>query len=123
MQFSINDNAIGELLSGICAVSALIGLGAFLMLLLGRMGKRFPFTRLALALALAPLCLVHFVDDGSTSIVNLYAMIVILLGITIDGIGHLLSSRAKTEPVEIKKAEPVAKEERKPGLVVWEKAE
>ena len=123
MFFTISDNVFSEFLSGIVAVSSLIGLGAFLMLLLVKMENRFPFTRLALALALSPLCLVRFLDVDDPSIVNLYAMIVVLLGITIDGIRHLLASKTQPKPVVAEAKKEDVKSESKPGLIVWEKAE
>lgn len=123
MALIISDNAWNDLLSGIFAVSALIGFGALLMLLLGKMANRFPFTRLSLALALSPLCLIRLLQVDDTSIINLYAMIVILVGITIDGIRHLLVAKTPAVPVERKTLAKVIEEKKKPGLVVWEKAE
>jgi|GEM_PF-3833264 len=125
MHFTISDNVVSEFLSGLFAVFALIGVGAFLMLLLGRMEERFPFTRLALVLALSPLCLARFLETDGGSILNLYAMIVMLLGITIDGIAHLITPKAvaKAEVAAAEVQEDSSKEQPKPGMIVWEKAE
>lgn len=125
MQFSISDNMINEFVSGLFAVFALIGVGAVIMLLLTGLGKRFPFTRLALALALTPLSLSRFLENGTASTVYLYSMIVVLLGITIDGINHVLTpkeaARKEEEPEETAEAEQ--KEKHDPDMIVWEKAE
>ena len=105
------------------AVLIVIAVGGFLAFVLQGMGRKFPFTRLALVLALAPMSLVKFFEYSTGSILQLYAMIVVLLGITVDGINHLLM------PKEQPKARPKAKNEAestaepKPGVIVWEKAE
>ena len=120
MYFSISDSMVSEFLSGLFAVFALIAVGGILSLVLGSMAKRFPFTRLALVLALAPFSLVRFLDRSGSSTLFLYSMIVILLGITIDGINHLLAPRAISET---KAEEAEEQEEPAPGMIVWEKAE
>ncbi|MEE9368302.1 MAG: hypothetical protein V3V05_05500 [Pontiella sp.] len=122
MQFSISDSTVSEFLGGLFAILALVGVGGILSLLLGGMTKRFPFCKLSLILALAPLSLIGFLDHGANSTLYLYAMIVILLGITIDGIAHLL------EPKAVAKSDAQAKateeeSESSPGVIVWEKAE
>ena len=121
MQFSISDSTVSEFLGGIFAILALVGVGGTLSLLLSGMTKRFPFSKLSLILALSPLSLIGFLDHGANSTLYLYAMIVILLGITIDGIAHLL------EPKSPAKANLEAEEnttaESAPGRIVWEKAE
>lgn len=126
MQFSISDSMVSEFISGLFAVFALIGVGAAIMLLLSGMAKRFPFSRLALALALTPFSLIRFLEREANSTLLFYAMIVVLLGITIDGINHVLTPKVALPLKETKddKAvpEPV-KEEPNPGMIVWEKAE
>jgi hypothetical protein len=124
MQFSISDNMISEFASGLFAVFALIGVGAMVMLLLTGLGKKFPFTRLALVLALTPFSLFRFLENGSVSTLYLYAVIVVLLGITIDGINYLLVPKEavlKTDPSKAESEEPEEKPD--PGMIVWEKAE
>ena len=124
MQFSISDSTVSEFLVGIVAILALISVGGILSLLLGSMSKRYPFSRLALILALTPFSLIGFLDSSASSTLYLYAMIVILLGITIDGIAFLLEPKANTkaesraEPAQEKQAE-----EPDPGVIIWEKAE
>jgi len=126
MQFSISDSMISDFFSGIFSILALIAVGGILSLVLGGMAKRFPFCRLALILALAPLSLIEFLDRNGSSTLYLYAMIVILLGITIDGIAYLLEPKqhikratADTEAEEV--VEDLA--EADPSVIVWEKAE
>ncbi|MEA2067684.1 MAG: hypothetical protein U9P12_00660 [Verrucomicrobiota bacterium] len=120
MYFSISDSMVSEFLSGLFVVFALVAVGGTLSLILGNMAKRFPFTRLALVLALAPFSLVRFLDRSGSSTLFLYSMIVLLLGITIDGINYLLTPKAAPE-TKAKEAEE--QEEPAPGMIVWEKAE
>ncbi len=123
MYFSISDQMISQFLSGLLGVLALVAVGSALALALGAMANRFPFSRLSLILALSPLSFARFLDDGSNTTLHLYAMIVILLGITIDGISYLIEPRVhssgaeQTQSVEAEKAE-----EPSPGVIVWEKA-
>lgn len=110
------------------AVLALVAVGGILSLILSGMAKRFAFTRLALILALSPLSLIRFLDDNSNSTVYLYAMIVMLIGITIDGINHLLEPKAQPKISQEPKSESAPKEktapaEVDPNVIVWEKAE
>jgi hypothetical protein len=127
MQFSISDNMVSEFLSGIFVIFALVSVGGVLSLVLQGMARRFPFTRLALILGLAPISLVHFIDRAGTSTLHLYTMIVLLLGITIDGINHLLEPKAapklKEEPKKTDEAVEEREKEPVPGMIVWEKAE
>jgi len=124
MQLSISDNMVSEFMSGLFAVFALIGVGAAIMLALSGLAKKFPFIRIALVLALTPFCLFRFLENGSVSTLYLYAMIVVLLGITIDGINYVLTpkeavSKAKPEEAAPKKEEKTSD----PTMMVWEKAE
>ncbi len=122
---------ISEFISGLFSVFALIGVGAILMLILSGMANRFPFARLALVLALTPFSLINFLERGFVSTLYLYAMIVLLLGITIDGINHILTPKAARAAARKEKrgdkpaAEEPAEEENEehPGMIVWEKAE
>ena len=126
MQFSVSDSMISEFFSGLFAVFALIAVGGLIALILGGMAKRFPFSRLAIVLALAPLSLMKFLEHGGSSTLYLYAMIVVLLGITIDGISHLLEPKARSsrkEPESSAEAKQQKTPEAEPGVIVWEKAE
>lgn len=125
MQLALSDSMISEFLSGLFAVFALIAVGGMVALILGGMARRFPFTRLAIILALAPLSLVRFLERGGGSTLFLFAMIVILLGITIDGINYLLTPKIQPQPKEEQAPEKVQAQasEADSGVIVWEKAE
>ncbi|MDF7808938.1 hypothetical protein P4E94_15940 [Pontiellaceae bacterium B12219] len=125
MHFSITDSAVSEFLSGLIVVFTLLGVGALLLLLLGILIRKFPFTRLSLVLALTPLSLIHFMSRGAVSTVLLFSMISVLLGLTIDGINYvLLPKEVKKIPVPVPASSDEETEEAaKPGMIVWEKAE
>jgi len=122
---------ISEFLSGVVTVSVLIILGCLLALVFKWLLSKYPFTRLALVLALTPLSLINFMDRDGVSSLYLYAMIVVLLGITIDGINHLLRSKPEQEEAAEERAETAERKPAKekaepvagPGVIVWEKAE
>lgn len=137
MRFSISDSMVSEFMSGLFAVFALIAVGAALMLILTPLRNKFPFTRIALTLALTPFSLIRFMEHPATSTLFLYSTIAILLGITIDGINHILTApkrEAKPEepvraqvapPAPISRPEPKEQEvpAPEPGMMVWERAE
>jgi len=124
MQFSLSDTIISEFLSGIFAILALVAVGGILSIFLGGMSKRFPFCRLALILALSPFSLIGFLDRGGNSTLYLYAMIVTLLGITIDGIAYLLEPKQEIRSDSRIEAEsPEIEESADPNVIIWEKAE
>ena len=114
---------ISEFLSGLVAVLALVAVGCTLALLLGGMARRFPFSRLALVLSLSPMTFARFLEPAASANLHLYAMIVILLGITIDGLGYLLEPKVRSSVVDKQTEEPAANEEPGPGVIVWEKAQ
>lgn len=125
MQFSISDSMISAFFSGVFAILALVAVGGILSIILKRMVPRYPFCRLALVLALSPLCLIEFLDRNGSSTLYVYAMIVILLGVTIDGIAYLLEPKevdqeAATDDVVVS-AEEFNEDD--PNVIVWEKAE
>ena len=125
MNINITDQIVSDLLSGVMTVLVLILVGSALSVALRKMARNFPFTRMALVLALAPMCLVRFLDYGENSTLYLFAMIATLLGITIDGINHLLTPKEASRAVPAEAVEEAVKEETpsKPGVIVWEKAE
>jgi len=96
MFFSITDRTVNAFMQGAVVVLALVVVGCILALILGGMTHRFPFSRLALVLALTPLSFVQILDLRWSSNLQLFAMIVILIGITIDGISSLLKPRVRT---------------------------
>ncbi len=123
MYFSISDQMVSEFFSGLLAVLALVAVGSALALALGGMARRFPFSRLSLILALSPLSFSRFLEYGGNTTLHLYAMIVILLGITIDGISYLLEPRSRSSVAEKTQSKVAEKaEEPSPGMIVWEKA-
>jgi len=120
MHISIDGQVISQLVSGIIAVAILVGIGILLAILLKlMMARRFAFTRLALVLVLSPFCLINLLDRGSVSTLYLYGIIVVVLGMVIDGIAHLIrpeqpkSRRKKKAPTIEPKADPI----------IWEKVE
>ena len=125
MRLNITDQLISEFFSGVAAVVAVIAVGAFIMFLLKGLGKKAPFTRIALSLALAPMSLINFLGRNESTALVYFAMAIALLGVIIDGLNHLLQPRERAET----KARPVIREEEKPeaesnpGVFVWEKAE
>jgi hypothetical protein len=122
MQFTITEQVITTFLSGFGTVAVLVAVGAVLSLVLRGMAQKFPFTRMALVLTLAPYSFAKFLDRGGIDSLYLYAIIIILLGITIDGICHLqLREHRQTAPKTKEKKDAGA--EPSPDGIVWEKAE
>ncbi|MDF7800772.1 hypothetical protein P4C99_14955 [Pontiellaceae bacterium B1224] len=126
MHLSISDSMVSEFISGLFVVFALIGVGAAIMLLLIGLAKKFPFCRISLVLALTPFSLIRFLERDANSTLFLFAMIVVLLGITIDGINYVLTPRsvpkAPADTADESKEEAV-KDKSDSGMIVWEKAE
>ena len=123
MYFSISDQMVSDFFSGLLGVLALVAVGSALALVLGGMTRRFPFSRLSLILALSPLSFSRFIGYGGNTTLHLYAMIVILLGITIDGISYLLEPRERSVAQQAKSEKAEKVEEPSSGVIVWEKAE
>ena len=125
MQFSISDQMISEFFSGVFAILALVAVGGILWFILAKLAQRFPFCRLALVLALTPLSLIEFLDRNGSSTFYFYSMIVILLGITIDGIAYLLEPKLDSKSIVQTEEEANAEEETEsdPNVIIWEKAE
>ncbi len=128
MNINITDRMTSLFLSGIISVLVLIVVGAILSVVFKKIDKKFVFTRMALIVALSPLTLINFLEQDSASTLYLFAMVAVLLGITIDGINHLLLP--KELPKELTKAEveEAGKAEEneaatEPGVIIWEKAE
>jgi len=124
MFFSISDEMVSEFLSGLVVVLALVVVGCTIALVLSGMARRFPFSRLALVFALSPLAFVRFIEYQSDSTLHLYAMIVLLMGITIDGINHLLEPKVRpaVQDADDEEREAIQEDEPQPGVIVWEKA-
>ncbi len=122
MHFTISDQMMSDFLSGLVAVLTLVAVGGTLSLILTRMAARFPFTRIALVIALTPISFMRFLENGNGPTLLLFSMIATLLGITIDGISHLLEPRVVHAPAE-NEPEQAEQEQPKTGMFVWEKAE
>ena len=122
MVINIPDQIIREFLSGVSAVLAAIAVGAFLWFILRGIARKFPFIRMGLVLALAPLSLFNFLGNSESSALLIYAMVTTLLGFAIDGINHLLMPGEQSQPTQnpAKQAEETV--ESNPGVIVWEKA-
>ncbi len=123
MIINIPDQIIREFLSGVTAVLAAIAMGAFLLFILRGIARKFPFIRMGLVLALAPLSLINFLGNSESTTLLIYAMLTVLLGISIDGINHLLMPKEQSQPTQdpVKQAEETV--ESNPDSMVWEKAE
>jgi len=122
MVINIPDPIIREFLGGVSAVLAVIAVGTFLWFILRGIARKFTFTRMALVLALAPLSLINFLGNSESSALLIYAGVTTLLGITIDGINHLLMPNEQLQPNQnpAKQADEIV--ESNLGVLVWEKA-
>lgn len=123
MSFNITDQMISQFFSGVFTIIILIAVGGVLSVFFKAMNKKFSFTRLALVLALTPLCFINFLDRSNTNTLYLFSMIVVLLGITIDGINYLLLPKEQPKAAPQQEKEQVAEKESGPDVIVWEKAE
>jgi hypothetical protein len=124
MHLSISNEIISDLITGLTALFILVLLGCILSIVLGRMKKQFPFTRLTLILALPPLSMIRFLDPVGVSALCICVVVLMLLGITIDGIKHLRQSDdEKQESDHRKNKKESASKEADPNVIVWEKLE
>lgn len=121
MSINLTDQIVSQFLTGLFIILVLIAVGGSLSVVFTAMSKKFPFSRLTLMLALTPLCLVSFLDRSSADTLYLFSMISVLLGITIDGINHLL--QPKEQPAPKTGSKDADKTESKSDVIVWEKAE
>jgi len=123
MNINIPDQIVSDFSSGVMAVLAVIALGAFLSFILRGIARKVPFTCIGLVLALAPLSLISLLGNSESTALLIYAMIMTLLGFSIDGINHLLMPKEQSRPAQ----NPVKQEEEtvepNPGGMVWEKVE
>ena len=123
MNINIPDQIIREFLSGVIAVLAAIAMGAFLLFILRGIAKKFPFIRMGLVLALAPLSLINFLGNSESAALLIYAMITVLLVIAIDGINHLLMPKEQSQPSQNPVKQVKETVESNPDAFVWDKAE
>ena len=113
---------LSQFLSGVLTIVVLISVGGMLSILLKPMSQKFVFTRLSLILGLTPLTLINFIDEGSSSSLYLFSMIVALLGITVDGINFLLMPKTRLQEEPVVETADVEEPQPDPGVIVWEKA-
>ena len=120
MRINITNEMLSQFLSGLVIVLLAVGVGALIFLLLTKMEKHYRFTRLALALTLAPLTIIKFLDPVIGKNLYLFTGILILIGFILDGTKALLEREVhRTRPQIVEKKE----EEPAPSVFVWEKAE
>lgn len=123
MKINIPDQTISEFVIGVIAILAIVAVGALLLFILQRSATRFPFFRMVLVVALAPLSLMGALDSQAGFALLIFSILATLLGITIEGISYL--SRPKEESVIIGSSPQKNKEDTpsSPDSIVWEKAE
>ena len=133
MQLMFSDETLSRFLSGLLIILILISIGTIIGWLLGKLRKKHPFSRLAIMLALPPLSFIQFISDNQRPAFYIFTMIVLVAGITIDGMAYLLTPKDRTDaedPVtagakaetasEQPEDEPVSQTESS-GALVWEK--
>ena len=122
MTISIPDQLIGEVLSGVVSILAVIAAGFLLFIILRKIAGKYPFTRLGSAIALAPLILFSALESSESTVLLFFAMTAVLLGVAIDGIAYLIlpekALQAARHPAE--QAEGAAASN--PALIAWENA-
>lgn len=123
MSINLTDQIVSQFLTGLFIILVLIAVGSSLSVVFKAMGKKFPFTQLTLMLALTPFCLVSFLDRSTTNTLFLFSTISVLLGITIDGINHLLLPKEKPQSAPKSREKDGVGTETNPDVIVWEKAE
>lgn len=133
MQLMFSDETLSRFLSGLLIILILICVGTTLGWLLTKMGKKHPFSRLAIMLALPPLSFIEFISDNQRPAFYIFSMIVLVAGIAIDGLAYLLTPKKRNDTVEpvttpaYAEPEPVQAEEETisrtetSGSLVWEK--
>jgi len=87
---NFDEQLISYFLTGTVALFALVAIGGALANAFRTISRQFAFTKLALILGLPPFCLAKCVSRSSLSTLFLFAIIIIVLGFTIDGIRYLL---------------------------------
>lgn len=128
MNINLSDQIVSQFISGLITVFALVGVGGLVATALYGIARRFPFIHMSLVLALSPLALVQFFDYGGDGIFFIYAMVVIVLGFTIDGTQYLLTPKVRPKAEAEMPREENREEEKenpanpRPGVIVWEKA-
>lgn len=123
MYFSINDQMVSDFFSGLIVVVALFVVGWLFSILLIGMARRYPISRLALIMVLSPLSFILFIEGSSRFALYLYVMIVMIIGIAIDGITYLRQAPAQPKAASKENSsQEVAPVEADPEVIIWEKA-
>ena len=131
MRLLIGEEMINQFLSGLLIVLLLLSVGFIIATLLRFMAKRHPFSRLGIILATTPLSMLHFIEKGMHTPLLIYAMVMLLLGVTVDAIAYLLEPRStpdtsvesQSSGTETTSAAAEEEDSPKPNVLVWEKAE
>lgn len=89
----VDNELINQFLTGTVSVFLMVLIGGTLAHLLRSIGKQFTFTKSALAIALPPFCFSLSLDRGSVSTIYLFAIVMILLGYSIDGVKYIMLAR------------------------------
>ncbi len=111
---------ISRFLTGTMAVFALVAVGGALANVFRSAARRFAFTRAALIMALPPFCLAGCVDRAGLSTLFLFAIVIVVLGFTIDGLRNLTRAwRGEQDGAARPAAQPGPQER----SMTWEKAE
>jgi hypothetical protein len=118
----VDNELINQFLTGTISVFVMVLIGGSLAHLLRSINKRFAFTKTALVLALPPLCFSLCVDRGGLSTIYLFAIVVILLGFSIDGIKHLLPTGCTEDESPPGESRPSGSESGE-KQVIWEKVD
>jgi hypothetical protein len=104
MTIEIPDQIISGMLRGVFSVVYVTAAGALLYVLLRKLTRKFPFTRLGTVIALAPLTLFNLLVIPDNTALLVFAMLSSLIGISIDGVNQLLIpkelSRFANNPAE-----------------------
>lgn len=123
MQLTLSEKVLAEYLSGLIAIAALLVLGCLLAFILKKIIRKQPFIRLSLILTLTPLSLIHFLGRNAVDTLYLYAMVVIPLGIAIDGIHFLIRQYRKSEQQETEEEETESENaHKKDDVIIWKRA-
>ena len=117
---TITEEMITKFFSGLGIVLILLGVGSLIFAALKKMESHYRFSRFALALALAPMTMIKFLDFVLSRQLYVFAGITILAGLILDGVKAMAQ-------LEIRKAVPPARSpaeaEEQKEVFAWEKAE
>ena len=119
----LDSELISRFLLGTIAVFAMVAIGGAFANMFRSVNKRFCFTKTALILTLPPFCLSLVLDRSSLSTLYLYAMIVIVIGFSVDAARHLIAIWRHGESLPSPRNENTSASESSEKGMVWEKIE